>query len=103
MSKIMCQYLKYIDRNLINYPGIQSFTSLFKSKHMHLNLNLNLMKTITQLKQADYLTFLGLFLLFMGLFIGLFVHNPANPRMGLIWEKLMLSGFYKYMKQRTSL
>jgi hydroxylaminobenzene mutase len=67
------------------------------------------MKTIAQLKQANYLTFLGLFLLLMGLFIGLFVHNLANPRMGLsahlegimngmfliimglIWEKLALS------------
>jgi hydroxylaminobenzene mutase len=67
------------------------------------------MKPITQSNHANFLIFLGLFLLFLGLFIGLFVHNFANPRMGLsahlegimngmfliimglLWKKLMLS------------
>ncbi|MGH2642839.1 MAG: hypothetical protein ACRDE2_02730 [Chitinophagaceae bacterium] len=67
------------------------------------------MKPATQLKQGNFLIFLGLFLLFLGLFIGLFIHNFANPRMGLsahlegvmngmfliimglLWKRLMLS------------
>jgi hydroxylaminobenzene mutase len=67
------------------------------------------MKSTTQLKQGNFLILLGLFQLFLGLFIGLFVHNFANPRMGLsahlegimngifliimglLWTKLMLS------------
>ncbi len=60
-------------------------------------------------KQANNLIFLGIFLFFLGLLIGLFVQNMANPRMalsahlegimngiflmvlGLIWNKLILS------------
>ncbi len=60
-------------------------------------------------KQANHLIFLGLILFLLGLTIGLFVQNMANPRMalsahleglmngmflmilGLIWKRLMLS------------
>lgn len=67
------------------------------------------MKTILPFKQANFLTLLGLFLLFLGLVTGLFVQNLSNPRMalsahlegimngifliimGLIWHKLKLS------------
>jgi hydroxylaminobenzene mutase len=67
------------------------------------------MESIIIKKQANRLIFLGLFLFFLGLVIGLFVQNMANPRMalsahlqgitngiflivlGLIWQKLKLS------------
>lgn len=67
------------------------------------------MKRNTQSKQADKLIFIGLFLFLIGLTIGLFVQNMANPRMalsahlegvmngifliilGLIWKRLILS------------
>ena len=41
------------------------------------------METNTQTKQADNLIFLGLILFLLGLIIGLFVQNMANPRMAL--------------------
>jgi len=62
-----------------------------------------------QKKQSDNLIFFGLILFLIGLFVGLFVHNMANPRMalsahlegvmngmflillGLIWKRLLLS------------
>jgi hydroxylaminobenzene mutase len=62
-----------------------------------------------QTMQADRLIFLGLILFLLGLIIGLFVQNMANPRMalsahleavmngmflvmlGLIWKRLLLS------------
>lgn len=67
------------------------------------------MEINTQSNQADKLIFLGIFLFLLGLIIGLFVHNMANPRMalsahlegvmngmflmilGLIWNRLILS------------
>lgn len=67
------------------------------------------METNTQTKQADNLIFLGLILFLLGLVIGLFVQNMANPRMalsahleavmnglflvmlGLIWKRLVLA------------
>ncbi|MBO9591408.1 MAG: hypothetical protein J7599_00780 [Niabella sp.] len=60
-------------------------------------------------KQSGKLIFLGLLLFLLGLIIGLFVHNMANPRMalsahlegvmngiflmvlGLIWKRILLS------------
>lgn len=63
----------------------------------------------TQSNQADKLIFLGLILFLLGLAVGLFVQNTANPRMalsahlqgvmngmflvvlGLIWKRLILS------------
>ncbi|OGU56464.1 MAG: hydrogenase [Ignavibacteria bacterium GWF2_33_9] len=62
-----------------------------------------------QTRQADRLIFLGLILFLIGLLIGLFIQNMANPRMalsahlegvmngmfvmllGLIWKRLILS------------
>lgn len=62
-----------------------------------------------QSKHADKLVLLGLILFLIGLVVGLFVHNMANPRMalsahleglmngmfliilGLIWKRLVLS------------
>lgn len=62
-----------------------------------------------QQKKSNSLILLGLILFILGLFIGLFIHQMANPRMalsahlegvlngiflmvvGLIWQKLMLS------------
>ena len=67
------------------------------------------MEKNTQTKQADKLIFLGLILFLLGLVIGLFVQNMANPRMalsahleavmnglflvmlGLIWKRLVLA------------
>ena len=67
------------------------------------------METNAHNKQANNLIFLGLILFLLGLTIGLFVQNMANPRMalsahleglmngmflmilGLIWKRLMLS------------
>lgn len=67
------------------------------------------MEITSQSKQADKLIFLGLILFLLGLIIGLFVQNMANPRMalsahlegvmngiflvvlGLIWKRIFLS------------
>ncbi len=67
------------------------------------------MEKTSQSKQAEILIFLGLILFLLGLFIGLFVQNMANPRMalsahlegvmngmflvllGLIWKRILLS------------
>ena len=67
------------------------------------------MEINTQSNQANKLIFLGILLFLLGLIIGLFVHNTANPRMalsahlegvmngmflmilGLIWNRLILS------------
>lgn len=67
------------------------------------------MENNMQSKQADKLIFFGLLLFLVGLVVGLFIHNMANPRMalsahlegvmngmflmilGLIWKRLMLS------------
>ena len=67
------------------------------------------METNAKSKQSDKLIFLGLILFLLGLIIGLFVQNMANPRMalsahleavmngmflvilGLIWKRLVLS------------
>lgn len=67
------------------------------------------MEKNTQSNQADKLIFLGLVLFLLGLAVGLFVQNMANPRMalsahlqgvmngmflvilGLIWKRLLLA------------
>lgn len=67
------------------------------------------MEKNTQSNQADKLIFLGLILFLLGLAVGLFVQNTANPRMalsahlqgvmngmflvvlGLIWKRLILA------------
>ena len=67
------------------------------------------MENNMQSKQADKLIFFGLVLFLIGLIVGLFIHNMANPRMalsahlegvmngmflmilGLIWKRLILS------------
>lgn len=67
------------------------------------------MENNTKIRQANKLVFLGLILFLLGLLIGLFIQNMANPRMalsahlegvmngmflvilGLIWSRLVLS------------
>lgn len=70
------------------------------------------MKNQIQAKQANNLIFFGLLLFVLGLAVGLFVQNMANPRMalsahlegvmngmflmvlGLIWQRLLLSAVW---------